>query len=216
MAEWKMREHFESMISDARLLELPLSVLSRMIRTDAESIQSVLEFLRKCLNEFESAASILFRKFDISQPSVEEIQELECDKRIDWSGVGGQGGELVCGLISRCLRDERRMHELIEENQTVRKETEEIRRELQSSLARFEREFEEERQSLGNEFVTLTAALRGRHSEETARLRSQVIAMEEATTALSLARCKTLIKAVEFEMEQQHRENEELRHALER
>jgi hypothetical protein len=31
MTEWKIREHFESMMSDPQLLDLPLSVIARAI-----------------------------------------------------------------------------------------------------------------------------------------------------------------------------------------
>jgi hypothetical protein len=44
--EKKIREHFEQIISDVRLLELPLSAVSRVIRTDLDDVHSVLNFLK--------------------------------------------------------------------------------------------------------------------------------------------------------------------------
>lgn len=149
--EREIRQHFKLIISDVRLLELPLSVVSHVIRTDLDDVHSVLNFLKNCLDVFGSAGSILFKSFDLSRLSKEDICELEADVRLDWSVVGTRGNEFIAGLISRCLRSERRVAELIEENEDLRRKTDDIVGELKSSLATIEREMEADRQSRGRE-----------------------------------------------------------------
>jgi hypothetical protein len=140
--ELKVREHFESVMSDPQLLDLPLSVVARVIRTDIDNFPAFFFFLKQCLNRFGSAGSILFKNFDICKLNIDEIREIENDARLDWSVVGSQGGEQVVGLVSRCLRSERRVAELIEENKELRRQTEDIVHKLKSSLATFEGKLE--------------------------------------------------------------------------
>jgi hypothetical protein len=124
--ESRIRQHFESMMSDPQLLDLPLSVIAHVIRTDVDDIHSVFFFLKQCLDRFGSAGSVLFTNFEILKLNTEEICELENDAWLDWSVVGSRGGEQVVGLVSRCLQSERRVAALIAENDKLRRQMEDI------------------------------------------------------------------------------------------
>jgi hypothetical protein len=85
MTEAIVRGDFEMLISCPLMLELPLSVISRLTR---------IRISKDCFNPFGSPASILFKSFDISKLAF-EVCEFEEHDRVFWSAVGGCGGESI-------------------------------------------------------------------------------------------------------------------------
>jgi hypothetical protein len=112
------------------------------------------------------------------------------------------------------LRSERRVAELIEENEDLRRKTDDIVGELKSSLATIEREMEADRQSRGREIENVTAALKAKASEEVANLRSELGAMREATMTFIDSATAELMKSTAAALEQQQRETDDLRTKL--
>jgi hypothetical protein len=163
------------------------------------------------LDVFGSAGSILFKTFDISKLSKREICDLENDARLDWSVVGGAGGKFVNSLISRCLRSERRVAELVEENEHLRRMTEDIVCELKSSFATIEGEMEAARQSRWMEIETVAAAMKSKASEQVASLTWELGAMREAPMTFSVSATTELMKSITIELGHQQQQNDDLR-----
>jgi hypothetical protein len=67
-AESRIRENFDSLFDDDKLMKLPLNVLCWLVDNNSRSI---FDFGMKCLDRFGSSASIVFGSLDASRLSLE-------------------------------------------------------------------------------------------------------------------------------------------------
>jgi hypothetical protein len=122
-----------------------------------------------------SAALIPFTDLDILKLNIEQVCQHEADPRFAWSVVG-------------CLRGERLVDELTQGSEILPSAAAEMRHEFTGSLAAFEQELEEQRQSLVVAFTGFS---------EVAALSSQLNGIEETTVSLSVSECPTLTRSAE-------------------
>jgi cell division protein FtsB len=92
----------------------------------------------KCLDRFGSSDSILFRNFEVSKLSLEQIDRLEKDDQFVWSFVSESNSKSICSLVSECLKGDRNIEKLVHENQRLRNEVVELGQQFVSELARIE------------------------------------------------------------------------------
>jgi hypothetical protein len=82
--ENELRKRFKNIIEDERLLTFSISVLERIVNLEGIESSVIFKFLIKCLDKYGTAGSILFRCFDISQLSFEELLILENRRDFSW------------------------------------------------------------------------------------------------------------------------------------
>jgi len=149
--EARVREHFESLLQDPGLLELPLAVLLRVVRCDVSDTENLFRFLKKCLDRFGPPASVLLKDFDIRRLSLEDLSILESNDRFNWAFAGESRNHVICEVVSRCLKLEQQVRRLIEENDALRSNSRMLQEQLVQSTAKFESAIAEERKRICDE-----------------------------------------------------------------
>jgi hypothetical protein len=198
ITESKIRSQFERHLRDPSLIDLPLSVLLRIVDNGVDDIHSIFDFLMRCLDRFGSSGSILFRNFDISRLSLNEINRMESDSRLNWSFIGDLHGQILCDVVSRNLRQERLFTKVSTENERLRQEISEIRTELSLWMARFENTLQRERESFRSELDSRISEVESKMLDLSSNLEGRVCTEREDISEFSVAKCGKLLYSNEL------------------
>jgi hypothetical protein len=101
--EDRVRRRFSQFVDKDELLELPVSILRRIIDVGLQDtdFDTLFKFLTKCFGRFGSCGSILFEGVELRHFSVSQLQELLNHQDFLWCYLS----DSVCDTISLCMSE---------------------------------------------------------------------------------------------------------------
>jgi hypothetical protein len=98
--ETQLRPHIPSLLEGDSLLQLPVSLVSRLLDSDSPlDLRRLFPFLVRCLNHFGPTASALFCGIEVDQLTPEEIGTLQSHPDFRWCFLGPSVGSAILNLV---------------------------------------------------------------------------------------------------------------------
>jgi hypothetical protein len=111
--EARARRRFCELVDKDELLDLPISVLTRIVdvRLQETNFEKLFGFLKKCLDRFGSIGSVVFEGVDLRHFSISQLQELNNHRSFIWPYLGESVCETLSVSISEMEKHRRRFEE---------------------------------------------------------------------------------------------------------